>query len=380
MMVPGRPSIRVVTLAVGVLASLITGGATAAPSVSAPPSPSPSASPRVLDLVSVPVLAYYYIWFDPSSWDRAKSDLPLLGKYSSDDESVMRQHITWAKSAGIDGFIVSWKSTTVLDKRLDTLVRVARAMNFKLEIIYQGLDFSRKPLPATQIADDLNTFLARYAGDPVFDLFGKPLVIWSGTWEFSPADVAQVTGPRRDRLVILASERSTDGFARLAQYVDGNAYYWSSVNPNTSPDYESKLLSMGAAVHDAAGLWIAPAAPGFDARLIGGTTVVDRQNGRMLERQLATAINSLPDAIGLISWNEFSENSQIEPSRSYGDRSLTTLASLRKTNYPSLGNFDSSSPQGVDTAPGIGRLLAILVAAGAGAAGVIAMIRRRSPR
>src|SRR5947209_464329 len=53
----------------------------------------------------IPVFAYYYIWFDPQSWDRAKIDYPLLGRYSSDDRSVMVQHIKWAKNAGITGFI-----------------------------------------------------------------------------------------------------------------------------------------------------------------------------------------------------------------------------------------------------------------------------------
>ncbi len=28
---------------------------------------------------SLPVLTYYYIWFDTQSWDRAKKDYPLLG-------------------------------------------------------------------------------------------------------------------------------------------------------------------------------------------------------------------------------------------------------------------------------------------------------------
>ena len=62
----------------------------------------------------IPKLAYYYIWFDSTSWNRAKTDYPLLGNYSSDDRTIMRQHILWAKAAGIDGFIVSWKSTDVL--------------------------------------------------------------------------------------------------------------------------------------------------------------------------------------------------------------------------------------------------------------------------
>ena len=37
----------------------------------------------------IPLLAYYYIWFDPGSWNRAKVDYPLLGRYSSDDKKVM---------------------------------------------------------------------------------------------------------------------------------------------------------------------------------------------------------------------------------------------------------------------------------------------------
>ena len=36
----------------------------------------------------IPVLAYYYIWYNPESWNRAKIDYPLLGRYSSDDTSV----------------------------------------------------------------------------------------------------------------------------------------------------------------------------------------------------------------------------------------------------------------------------------------------------
>ena len=51
------------------------------------------------------------------------------------------------------------------------------------------------------------------------------------------------------------------------------------------PGYPEKLAAMGEAVHANDGLWIAPAAPGFDARLIGGTTVVDRKDGETLQIQ-----------------------------------------------------------------------------------------------
>lgn len=378
--------IRAATLMmVPLFGALVILGAASSPAVT--PTPSPVATPPLtasprLDIASVPMFAYYYIWFDPSSWDRAKSDLPLLGPYSSDDESVMRQHIEEAKSAGIEGFIVSWKSTTVLDRRLATLIRIARDEDFKLAIIYQGLDFSREPLPVTQIAEDLDYFISHFASDPVFDSFGKPVVIWSGTWRFSEADISAVTGPRRDRLKILASEQSVGGLRRVAGLVDGDAYYWSSVNPDTFPDYPGKLAAMGAAVHDAGGMWISPAAPGFDARLLGHPTVVDRQGGKMLERQLDASIRSFPDMIGLISWNEFSENSYVEPSRDYGDQSLQVLAMLNKTNLAPVNDVESSAPAGVDTSPGVGRLVAILAvsAIAVGGVGIIARRRRRSAR
>jgi hypothetical protein len=275
---------------------------------------------------SVPLLAYYYIWFDPQSWNRAKMDYPLLGRYSSDDADVMRQHIQWAKEAGIDGFIVSWKGTDKLNRRLDQLVQIADEENFKLAIIYEGLDFERNPLPHEQVDADLNYFVENYAGHPAFHLFAKPMVVWSGTWKYSQDEIKSVTETKRHDLLILASEKNIEGYERLSEYVDGDAYYWSSVNPDSHSNYLKKLTAMGKVIHQNGGLWIAPAAPGFDARLVGGSSVVERKAGDTLKTELNTALQSMPDAIGLISWNEFSENSHIEPSQAHGDLYLKVLA------------------------------------------------------
>lgn len=313
----------------------------------------------------IPVLAYYYIWFDPTSWDRAKTDYPLLGRYSSDDRAVMQQHIRWAKQAGIDGFIVSWKSMPKLNRRLEQLIELAETENFKLLIIYQGLDFEREPIPVEKVASDLDYFVYRWGNHPAFDLFGRPVVIWSGTWEFSVEEIASVTERFRDRIYILASERNLEGYQRLRNLVDGNAYYWSSVNPDTYPGYEEKLQEMGDAVHADGGLWIAPAAPGFDARLIGGTRVVERKDGETLKREFAAALSSSPDAIGLISWNEFSENSHIEPSEKYGARYLEVLAQIRGLPAPDVGNFDSDAPAATGAGyglPMIGAMVLLLIA------------------
>jgi hypothetical protein len=302
-----------------------------------------------------PVLAYYYIWYDHSSWRRAKTDYPQLGRYSSDNVRVMRQHIRWAKQAGIDGFIVSWKSTKTLNRRLAKLVAVARSENFKLAIIYQGLDFYRHAQSARRVAHDLKSFARQYRDNPVFDIFGKPLVIWSGTWKFSAGTIKSVTAPLRDSLLILASEKNTRGYDRVAGAVDGDAYYWSSVNPYTYPSYQAKLDAMGETVHRGGGLWVAPAAPGFDARKVGGARTVPRYDGDTLRRELNAAVQSSADAIGLISWNEFSENSHVEPSLRYGNHYLGVLRDLHGAHVSPKTDLDSS-----DVSSGIGYGLPIM--------------------
>jgi hypothetical protein len=311
---------------------------------------------------SPPVLAYYYQWFSPNSWNRAKIDYPLAGRYSSDDTSIMKKQIDQAKSAGIEGFIVSWKSTNTNNRRLEALMKVARAADFKLAIIYQGLDFSRNPLPVQQIADDFDLFKRRYASDPVFDLFAKPLLIWSGTWSFSTSDIERVTTPLRDSALVLATEKSPEGYQRVARYFDGNAYYWSSVDPQTNSRYQERLATMASTVHKSGGLWIAPFAPGFDARQVGGTQEVARRDGQTLRMEYNSAVSSSPDALGLISWNEFSENTHVEPSERYGNSSLTELTSLiRGPSVPVSPMTDESDDPGRDGILTAGAALLILL-------------------
>jgi hypothetical protein len=318
-------------LARSAVALLVTGA------LLAPPPAAAAAGP-------VPTWAYYYIWFNPSSWDRAKIDYPLIGRYSSDEQSVMRTHVRLAKQAGIDRFIVSWKSTPVLNRRLRLLADVAASERFKLAIIYQGLDFERRPLPVARISRDLGRLARRFAPLPALGGQGKPTVIWSGTWEFSLRQLERVTSRYRDRLRILASERNASDYGAKARAFDGDAYYWSSVNPYTYRGYAAKLASMARVVHATGGQWLAPAAPGFDGRLVGHPTVVARRDGNTLRRELDAAHRSDPDAIALISWNEFSENSHVEPSRRHGTKALEVLADVNGTRLRAADELDSSQP------------------------------------
>ena len=310
-----------------------------------------SSSVRAATQPETPMFAYYYIWFDATSWERAKTDHPILGNYSSDLDSVMRQHIEWAKAAGIDGFIVSWKSTQVLNPRLATLAAIAQEENFKLAVMYQGLDFYRRPLPVGRVAADLRYFADEFASLPAFDVYEKPLVVWSGTWEFSAEEIERATAGVRTDLLVMATEKTPEDYGRIADLVDGEAYYWSSVNPDTYPDYPGKLREMSDVVDRHGDRWIAPVAPGFDARLVGGTAVVPREDGKTLRREYEAALASSPDMLGLISWNEFSENTHVEPSENFGTRSLDVLSAIQGATLEVGEGFDSSEPSGVSRSP-----------------------------
>jgi hypothetical protein len=344
------------------------------------PSPATAASSRPAaptTAAPLPVLAYYYIWFNASSWNRAKHDYPSLGRYTSDEASVMRKHIREARSAGITGFLVSWKDTPVLDERLDKLVQVAREEKFSLGIVYQGLDVKRDPLPVGKVLHDMQLFSTRWGKDSVFHIYDRPLMVWTGTWRFSLADLTAVSKAVRPSLQLLASEQNVDRWSQVGPLVDGDAYYYSSVDPGKDHHAAYKLKKMSAAVHATHGLWIAPAAPGFDARLIGGTRNVSRNNGATLKTEWANALASSPDALGLISWNEFTESTYVEPSRSYGSSALKTVAALTGTPGP-RGELDSSLPVGRSSAsPWRAALIALLLGGMAVVAGWRS--RRRQP-
>jgi hypothetical protein len=303
-----------------------------------PPPATPAGDPS-----DPPLLAYYYQWFSAGSWQRAKTDLPLAGPYSSDDPQVIDRQIAEAQSAGIDGFVVGWKQGTVNDRRLRKLVDAAEARHFKLAMIYQSLDFYRRPLPVAQVAADFRYFRDHFADSPaMLRVGGRPLTVWSGTWQYSHDDVARVTSAVRGDLRVLASEKNVDGYRRIADVTDGDAYYWSSADPEATPGYAAKLVDMGRAVHADHKIWLAPCAPGFDARLVGGTKPVPRRDGATLTAEYDAALRSAPDAIGLISWNEFSENTYVEPSRAYGDRYLQVLRDLRGVRATAASRTDPS--------------------------------------
>jgi len=369
------------TLRAGLAASLVVGAALfAAVPASASPGASVGAAATTSAAKHVPVFAYFYQWFNPSSWDRAKQDLPLAGKYSSDDPHVLRDQIEAARAAGIDGFLTSWKSTATLNRRLDLLISVARSEQLDLGVVYEALDFSRRPLPVETVKHDLLYLVTSRSAGLKSTYYGRPLIIWTGTDQYSAADVRSVRAAIGDRAYLLAASKQVADYERIADIVDGEAYYWSSANPD-NPATPAKLEAMGKAVHTHGGLWIAPAASGYDGRTLGGSRVIDRKDGQTLVHSLSNAFATSPDCVGLISWNEWSENTYIEPGHKYGGKEITVLRNylLQRASGALVrgSGADSSEGESSSTWTGARAALTLVVFTAAGALVLLAKERRK---
>ena len=140
----------------------------------------------------------------------------------------------------------------------------------------------------------------------------------------------------------------------MAPLVDGNAYYWASVNPRTYPGQAAKLARMGEAVHARGGIWIPSAAPGFDARRVGGTSVVERRRrcdpsrGAGRRRELV-ARRDRPDQLERVQREHpYRAESQRTDRATSASSAMCAGRSSRRCR-----DFDSSEPAATDFSYGV---------------------------
>lgn len=334
-----------------------------------PPGPGPQAGARHR------VFAYYYLWWSASHWRSSlgsgypysASPLPLPTRldaagcnpvrnypgvtvndvpgrlYDQDDPGLIESDVREAASAGLAGFAVNWAGTgsatqavadNVYSRRLQAMVDAVHRVNaqgipFKLWLSYKGSATVRSD---AALLGDLAYFVRMYGQDPAFDRAQSnlPTVIWNGSRKYSLSTLRAVSSAYRSRLRIVGDE--TTWSAARAPYLDGDAYYWSSQNPYNNPRSFAQLRSLAGAVRatGSAGspkTFVAPLAPGYNKELLGGSCT-PRHGGATLRRLFAGNAATRPDAWALISWNEITEGTHVDPMTRYGHQDLKVLRSL----------------------------------------------------
>ena len=105
--------------------------------------------------------------------DIAAADYPLLDVYDSRSKDVIEQHVTMAKRAGIDGFIVSWWAINSFSDQASKVVKnVCESNDFKFTFLYEPAHANE-----TQTQDEINYLLANYSQSNAYlKIDGRPVI------------------------------------------------------------------------------------------------------------------------------------------------------------------------------------------------------------
>ncbi len=272
------------------------------------------------------LLAFYYPWYHVDSWGSSTLlDLPFV-PYSSENLSVITQHVHWAKQAGIDGFISSWWGPgSYTDYNLKKLLPVAAGLDFKVSIYFETLG-GGGPRPKEEILSWLRYFFETYGDDArFFHLEGKPVIfIWAagtisvGVWG-EIFDTLRVEGHLG---VYLANTLNPSYLLAF----DGLHDYAAAFRGEIEEDFQEASLACktyGWLDEDPElRIWAATIQPGYDDTLIPGREghIIERLDGAIYDRTFEASLQSEPAWILITSFNEWWENTHIESSRNYGIR------------------------------------------------------------
>src|SRR5215207_3292562 len=326
------------------------------------------ATPSQQAATGKPVYVYYYLWWSAQHWRNklgvnypySASPLPLPARtdadgcnavsnyagnqlldvpaklVSQDEPGAIEADIRTAKNAGITGFWLNWTgdgtttqtrtSVTYTPRLAEAFAASARVGGFRNWISYKA---ASRP-SADYIINDLNFLYNQFQNESAWEkIDGKPVITFTGSREYSDADVLKVSNAVRDRIFLVGDEsRATLTPVRIAMF-DGITYYWSSQDPYGNPQSFTQIKEMGDKVHAVGKRWFAPFAPGYNSILLtGGNNCVPRNNGDTLRTLWKGNSASHPDGWGLISWNEIAENTHVQPLQKWGNTYLNVLSEL----------------------------------------------------
>ncbi len=299
------------------------------------------------------VLAFYYPWYGTPSEPAGKGQnlhwgaispadksiemsthYPALGAYDSHNPRLVNQHCTWAREAGVDGFIVSWWGHgDYTDTAMPVILREAVQEGLSISAYYESVP---APHTAASAAEDIKRLLRKYSGHPAWlKVNNRPVLFIYGRavnelgldgWldvqtrlqtEISPRPL--LIGDQLDAMAALTFDgiHTYNPAAQLGDRSPEKVAEWAG---KTYP----KWIQLAEEANRISTVTIIP---GYDDTKIRTPGLkVDRHNGATYRQQWKQLTQAPPDWVLITSFNEWHEGSEIEPSHEYGKRYLEMTA------------------------------------------------------
>jgi hypothetical protein len=280
---------------------------------------------------------YLSFWAGQATWDwntDVLTDTPLIGAYNSKLPEVAALHIQQARYAGIDAFWVNWwgldEQVTTTPALLNLLGRAAE-QDFQIAVVVDLYvpQFNRD---LDQLEISLRWLMQEVITHPAYLHYqGKPLIAFAfpAAAGFSSRQwraLREAVDPARETWWI---SEGLNGCCLYDGVMDGMYAFNMAWASGSADRYRTQLevtTSAGGTIY------IPTVSPGWDEDAVAQrdnrpnpTSRREREDGGFLVRGWGAALEINADAILIVSWNEFVENSHIEPSVLYGTQSLDIL-------------------------------------------------------
>ncbi|WP_317175711.1 glycoside hydrolase family 99-like domain-containing protein [Halomontanus rarus] len=313
--------------------------------------------------------AHYCTWLYPEnysndSWaDECVMD-PVLGNYDGTDSEVIQQHIDWSLDHGLNWWWMSWwgrdegpENTNSSDKMIRSFLETEGADRMPFSILYESTGLLEwtddgtvdldDPENRSRLRDHFEYFAENFFDQPNYRrIDGKPAVFmyvsrtYTGDIEAALSEAKEAAG---EDLYLIGDfvdwEPPSDDDREAIRHYDAITTY-NSYKPREDIDeidFVDRVVSgfeeWQAAADEQNVAFIPEVIPGFDDTEITHVPdrpahpVLSRDEDRfvdMCERALEYRDETL-NAVFLTSFNEWFENSVVEPSESEGTKYLEIL-------------------------------------------------------
>lgn len=266
-----------------------------------------------------------------TTWDHAKpypggDDItsnfyPQLGCYSSIDTKVIEKHMQQIKAAGIGVIVLSWwgqKDYTdqSVSDILDISDKYGLKISFHIEPFYNTVEEFRKNIKYLAETYNQHPAIYKFEGKPMYYLYNS-FKLKHNEWNSMLNAKSETTIRNTDMDGIFISLLTTkfDGEFAVESAFDGIYTYYAS--DGFSYGSTTKNWPAIAAFAQENNLINIPCVgPGYvDTRIRpwNEKSTRERDNGRYYETMFDKAVNTKPEFIGITSFNEWHEGTQIEP-------------------------------------------------------------------
>jgi hypothetical protein len=292
--------------------------------------------------------------FDPQQTDTngrreiASHFYPLTGPYDSQDTDILEYQVLLMKVSGIDGVLVDWYGMTdfhdykILNESTHALFAMIQKAKLQFAIVYEDQTVLHmvnegrlNAADAVPYGQEVMTYLQQnwFGSSAYLKLENRSILLAFGPQYFmSSSDWNSIFSVLAEKPLFFTLDNRLAGVA-------AGAYPWPPMwksNASGSLTESALVLYLNQFYRDAQS-WdylVASAFPGFkdiykEAGSGAGYGFLDAQNGKIFQLTLQKALEQNPDVIQLVTWNDYGEGTNIEPTEEYGYQYLQMVQETR---------------------------------------------------